>query len=768
MRTWTIAELQRCGPAYEPEPGALVDPANRIGLTRLPCRSTTRASWERKLEAAFPGVPVARLEPALDIFADLFVPRFTDASVFRWSTGEWKALPIVTAEQLVTHLSAKPSHPVWLASRAWKTTKRIVLDLDNHDGSHTRFERTRRQVDSLLLGLGIDPADPRQVLVSTTPRGVHYNLFLAEAFFTVELPRQLSERGFPLRTGRLEVFPSTSHTVRVPFGFYIDRPHDALAWLRFIEAYQSGHIVRHDWCRILNTHLSPGRSVQVGRIRKSKRISEKTARPPVPDDALADRSQLNIPPGYDAIIARGFRSVDDFDLLWRAGIRRPNTRHAILSQLVQHLVWRKGLPPDQVTETVTAWALAPTHRSDTIRHDLADGGNRTRSDIESLVSWYVTHYEAPTCELPSPRRALLSEVPRFTSNELCSLWPFVQAVPPEDRKRFANFLVSFLDAARNAGEVTYHGGKLGYQVAVAAMVMRRWPEQCHMNYKASLDQAKALGLVVQVKEKWQNRHGAGRARTYHIAVPYDRAEPTIRQAEALAMLLTPDGHDDHDGRVAPEALVTSLLGEQVGSDSRVTAAPDDGGIPCGPPLERPREHLVEGPREGPEIAAPDQPLPNPVDGTIGPFPTGPSATAATSASHLWRDAFGDYDRIVRLNQALTDVLLEEPEVNRSAYLRRILTTPGERLDRSEAVDRNRLLRDHRDRYPSAVIVARIQGCGFSPVIAAFPPQEHCSSRVSQEDQPRCQPPIGTATSATTVKESGVHLTQLVVIVRGIL
>jgi hypothetical protein len=502
--------------------------------------------------------------------------------------------------------------------------------------------------------------------------------------------------------------------VRVPFGFYIDRPHDALAWLRFIDAYQSGHIVRHDWCRILNTHLSPGRSVQVGRTRKSKKVNEKTARPPVPGDALADRSQLKIPPGYDAIIARGIRSADDFDLLWRAGIRRPNTRHAILSQLVQHLVWRKNLSPDQIIETVTAWALVPTHHSETIRHDLADGGDRTRSDIESLVTWYTDHYEPPTSALSSPRKALLSEVPRVTSGELSSLWPYVQAVAPEDRERFANFLLSFLDAARNAGEITYHGGKLGYQVAVAAKVMRRWPEQCHMNYKASLDQAKALGLVVQVKEKWQNRRGPGRARTHHIAVPYDRAEPTIRQAEALAMLLTPDDHDGHDGRVAPEAFVTSLLGEQVGSDSRVTAVPDDGGIPCGPPLERHGEHLVEGPRNGAEIAASDQPLPHQVDGTIGPFPTGSSATASTSASHLWRDAFGDYDRFVRLNDALTDLLLEEPGVKESPYLRRILTTPGELLDRSEVIDRNRLWRANRDRYPSAVIVARIQGCGFSP------------------------------------------------------
>jgi hypothetical protein len=590
-----------------------LDPSQAPGrprwLRNIPSRTTTEFAWVSKLQAAFPGVERERVERALDAFASVFISRWTDGSIYRPRVGAWKANRIIYAEQLIAHLSTHATYSCWLATRAFRTTRRICVDLDNHDDRPRAHARARAKVEDALRFLHIDPTDPRQVLVSPSPRGLHIHILLSHAIFTDDISHHFNYLGITPRSGRIELYPSQSHAVRVPFGANISapgQPYERLAWLRWTESYLAGEVVEHDWSRLIQRFLrSPGdqadrhptrqtesrpiRPQSASRVQPTNTIDPVSAygqdqapkltfsvpsAPGRPGNCTGEhamgpvRAAHEVPHEYDLILAREHRSKADAEYLWVHGILRPNTRHQVLLWLSQHLIWHLNVPEDQAVEELAAWALDTRHKSQTIQSDLRDGTDHTRTDIASIVRWCVTHQRPrPSSTRGSARKRLLSTAPGFTDQEIAAIKPHLDQAVPEHRPRLAHFALCVLEAARKAGQPDQApDGQPGYLVHVAARVMRSWPDQSHMNYKASLEFFTSSKLLVLAKEKYQPKHGKGRARQWFLAVPYDAAAPTYDYDQAHVLLTgTPPSESESDPAdagvlaVAPTSPITRSI-----------------------------------------------------------------------------------------------------------------------------------------------------------------------------------------------------------------
>jgi hypothetical protein len=375
------------------------------------------------------------------------------------------------------------------------------------------------------------------------------HLFLSHSIHTASIPDllgpwgPLGQAGIVPRKGRIELYPTESNAIRVPFGRIPGQDQDRLAWLHWVEAFQAGYLVRHDLSGKLQSFMSSG---PPGPTKRSVRVQGSGSRPVTqlpthttpPSRAELRGSPGLVPPEYDRILGREPRSKADADYLWHHGILRPNTRHQVLLWLSQHLVWHLNVREDQAIIELTAWALDHRHNSQTIQSDLRDGTDHTRMDIESIVRWCVTHQRPrPSSTRGSARKRLLFTAPRFTTSELAAIKPHVDHTLPEHRPRLAHFGLCMLDAARSAGQpAPTIDGRLGYLVHVAAKVMRSWPAQAHMAYKQSLDCSVSTGLLALAKEKYQPKHGKGRARQWFLAVPYDTTTPTYDYDQAHALL----------------------------------------------------------------------------------------------------------------------------------------------------------------------------------------------------------------------------------------
>lgn len=173
-------------------------------------------------------------------FADLFAPRRTDYSVTRprsgnsrdWTTGRGR----LSDGRIVRHLlgARLPGRPPqWVAVRAWDWTRFVVIDVDLR-GDRADFDRRCAEVEAALDRLGVPP---QSRLVTATPSGGrHYFFFPDGRIRTSEIAPTLAQVGIVASKGRYEVFPSTSHAIRLPFGHLPGRPHDPNAWIRFVRS----------------------------------------------------------------------------------------------------------------------------------------------------------------------------------------------------------------------------------------------------------------------------------------------------------------------------------------------------------------------------------------------------------------------------------------------------------------------------------------------------------------------------------------------------
>src|SRR5437868_1328042 len=214
-----------------------IDPATYRTRAGLP---KSRYSPEEKLEILGGGAPLTATRTRLDDFTRLFAYRRTDAIVTRTGQGPraWTKLrDLLGPEHVARHLLADrlPTQPPrWVGARSLPTSLHLCIDVDAdriddlalytidelHRLGHRRPpKRTSARpsikercllVERAFRRLGVDPADPRQVLIQRTPSGGrHYYLFLDAPYHLDQLYDLLTTVGLQHKPGEIEFFPST-------------------------------------------------------------------------------------------------------------------------------------------------------------------------------------------------------------------------------------------------------------------------------------------------------------------------------------------------------------------------------------------------------------------------------------------------------------------------------------------------------------------------------------------------------------------------------
>jgi hypothetical protein len=559
-------------------------------------------TWEDKLRVLDPSANPERTEERLKAFANLFAYRFSDASVTkaRGGPGDWTALRgRVELTHVARHLLADQAttlRPRWLATRSFRKAVYFAFDVDAHGARGRRtFERRCGRVEDALRRVGIDPADPLQVLVQPTPSGGrHYYLFFDAPYFLEQYAGLWNALGLSHVPSEIEFYPSESHALRLPFGHLPDADRDPRDWINFTDAYTSRRLKRFNLaalyeaaCRPVPTApptranrrpvphrvrvITPGTNLPTAYLGLPKAHVRSGAPMPNTATAATEHGCTDADTRYLALIQAGPKSRAEAEELFALGIRVAGTRNETLKILAEHLVWFRGLTGQQAAEQLIAWAYDRRHRSEEIHRDMDRGTDRVARRIAHLCQWCETnrkpHVPGGTAFRPHECTDRV-----FAPAEIEALRPSLASVAPEERHQQAHFLLSFLGFAKRHGQPGPGGN--GWEAAPAvATVVRRWPGCNHTAYKAHMHRATEVGLFTMTKEKYQAPPGQkGRARTYRLAVPVVAEEGWTLTYEAALKALT-------ENRTAEPVVPTPAVA--AGTKSPVTeelndARPDHG------------------------------------------------------------------------------------------------------------------------------------------------------------------------------------------------
>jgi hypothetical protein len=476
-------------------------------------------------------------------------------------------------------------------------------------------------VERAFRRLGVNPADPRQVLVQRTPSGGrHYYLFLDALYHLDQIHDLLRAAGLRHAPGEIEFFPSTSRALRLPFGHNPNAhaARDPTAWATFIDDYDNRRIRRFSlaalYARLEKHHDRWARQRQSLRSNSAPRASRTPSRRvPAGDPTKAERRSDD---RYGELLANGIQSTAEAEELMSLGIRREGTRTEALKLLAVHLIWFRQLPADEAAATLTAWAMDPRHASKDIARDLAHGTSRVAAQIANMCRWYQAKKQTrpPTDSPPGAVRFAPVEVQRLRAS--------LTGLVPQHRFHQAAFLLHFLAFARRHGNATPDGTARDGAPAVR-QVIRRWPGCHHMNYKDRIDHAIAAGVLSVVREKWHNHRGPGRARTYRLHVPVTGDDASLDYDAALRLLseeIRLDGPVElelNTPRAAPAVIeredsraddTTPRKPKAAGDPTPVHQAGAGGGLGPGPHQRHPQPDATSGlPRHGSRLGRADPP-----------------------------------------------------------------------------------------------------------------------------------------------------------------
>ncbi len=567
-------------------------------------RIKSRLSWEEKLQILDPHSAPKATEARLIEFAKLLAFRVSKASITKVGKGPraWTSLVVpLTLLHIARHLLADQVPtlpPQWIASRSLSTSVLMAIDVDSDrtPGAMLNakrdllrdqtmkpieapddplrqqvlskpadykapFAQRNREVLSALRLLGLNPRNPREVLVQHTPSGGrHYYVFFDTPNHLDQYRALLEAAGLRHIPGQIEFFPSTSQGLRLPFGFIPGRTHDPTAWIQFIDDFSNGRIRRFSLQtlyenltrRTETSNLDQEPSDRQSRPTKPKSGSEISEGNRIlhgtPKHVRVRPAPLTEPPGlsmepslvehsadhYLRIIQNRPQSREEAKILWKAGIQIFGTRTQILKHLAAHLIWFKNVSSDQAAKLLTQWAMDPRHQSRDIQSDLRDGTAKVTGQIAEICRWHGERKASPNLQVqPS-----VDSRPRFAPSELCALHDAIQSVPPNERRDLSHFLLSFLGFAKSHGKPAEDGSGWIASADVKA-VIRRWPGCQHMNYRYRMQLAMAARVFTLVKEKWQRPGGGGRPRTYLLNVPITPSEAWTQSYEmALKSLIS--------------------------------------------------------------------------------------------------------------------------------------------------------------------------------------------------------------------------------------
>ncbi len=413
-----------------------------------------RLSWEDKLRLLDPGSTAEETQERLLIFQNLFAYWWSDGIITRVNRGPlaWTALQgRITVDHIARHLLAdrvRSLPPQWIGARSGGFSRFACIDVDNH-AKNAKTSRTRngepfpsfrqrcRQVEDTLRSLGINPRNPREVLIQATPSGGrHYYVFFNWQYHVDDLAGLWQMAGLEEHNGQIEFYPKVNRALRLPFGHIPGRKHDPAAWIDFVDDYVNGDV----WLFHFPQLLQKGLDLQIERERQADEVNQRHVRQinqatkaktvmPVPtatrssitvgrppaattwgmglprrfrDTASLSSATTTPVPDTDAtdatkrfleLVEHGPQSFAEAEELMELGILLPGYRHAVLNYLATHLVLVRGLSADEATEILTTWALDARHQSKDIQADLQHGGAKVAQNIADLCRNYARYRE---------------------------------------------------------------------------------------------------------------------------------------------------------------------------------------------------------------------------------------------------------------------------------------------------------------------------------------------------------------------------------------
>ena len=121
--------------------------------------------------------------------------------------------------------------------------------------------------------MGINPDNPRSVLIQSTPSGGrHYYVFFDAPYGLDQYHALLHAVGLRHVPGEIEFYPSPNQGLRLPFGHIPGQPHDPGAWIQFIDDYRNHRIIRHSLAALYD-NLEKHLSTQHRRIQSTRRAA---------------------------------------------------------------------------------------------------------------------------------------------------------------------------------------------------------------------------------------------------------------------------------------------------------------------------------------------------------------------------------------------------------------------------------------------------------------------------------------------------------------
>lgn len=539
--------------------------------SRLP---KSRYFLREKLQILALHTPVGVTLTRVDEFQNLFAFRRTGAIITKAGQGprDWTKLSgIITTDHIVRHLQADliPTQPPrWVGARSLATSLFFCIDVDSdltkkmtladecdkrtirsanraknlrsirHLQEQPSFQERCQHVESALRRLGIDPNNPRHVLIQRTPRGGrHYYVFLDKPYHLTQSHDLLKAAGLNHKSGQIELYPSESQGLRLPFGYLPDTPHDPTAWIQFIDDYRNRRIRRFSLAE-LDEHLGKHHAchAKINAARQARPAKSQSL--PIKRQNLQSLShdQASTQPDaddrYDQLLNNGITSFTEADELQQIGIRQEGTRTEILKLLASHLIWHKHLSAEEANNILTDWAMNPRHASKDIQHDLTHGTQKVAKQISTLCNWCEQHKRTNNTSPSSTYNQ-----PRFAPAELTALERSLESLPKEVRQFQAEFFLSFLSFAKCYGKPAHD--QTGWEAAPAInQVIRKWRGCHHMYYKDRIGYAITTGTLTLVQNSWHSKYTKGRARKYRLIVPVVSPEAATLDYESALKSLT--------------------------------------------------------------------------------------------------------------------------------------------------------------------------------------------------------------------------------------
>lgn len=478
----------------------------------------------------------------LDDFLNLFAPRRPLYAVTRnrsdnprdWTTPRGRLDERIVLEHLLAG-SVPGRCPRWVAPRCWETTSWIGLDVDFRSDRED-FRQRCREVQTALKILGI----PRKgTLVSSTPSGGrHYRFFLRRDIRVNDIRMLFSLVGIQHKPGSIELFPSSTQGMRLPFGFLPGRKRSPHRWGRFIRAFQAGEIPRMSWLRIIkraeryaqtqfdsmvcpasSERSSPTSCPILPRLQSPAKPARvrKVCALGVPKSFREDESE------YSRLMAVQWASPGDASTLWNLGIQKTGSRIQATKKLAWHLIRVRREPVEQVKSRLVDWVYQGGARSSKdVQNDLRQGTRLVQKQTELIVEWCA--------KLPCHTSSDAKVHRCFTEQELRVIHEKLNELPPEIRKDRFEFALRILNFSKTQGQTSPEG----WECPIAARgIFRKWPGCSGMRYKKKRDDLERIGLIEMIREKRQRSDQYGRPRTYRIAVLHANERPAFSFHEAL-------------------------------------------------------------------------------------------------------------------------------------------------------------------------------------------------------------------------------------------